>query len=188
MLIVGSTEAWMAKTVTAVALLAASLIAVGCRGDDDSATPRTAPERVPPARAGEAPPKAEFVADANALCVEARQRAAPIYDAIGPKVAREDAAGVAAELRKALPIADELLKKMRALTPPAGDEAIIGRYVDLIARQRMRIRTLVEALYAEDISTIEVVVAELKEANGQARRLAHHYGLTRCDPPGLPAT
>ena len=77
---------------------------------------------------------------------------------------------------------------MAALTPPAGDEAVVGRYVDLIAGQRVRIRALVEALDAEDISTIEVVVADLKEANQRAKRLAHHYGFTKCDPAGLPTT
>ena len=178
----------MARTGTAVALLAASVLALGCQGDDEeSATRRTAPERDPPAQAGPSPARSKFVAAANALCVKARQRVAPIADAIKPKVANEDAAGVAAELRKALPIADDLLDKMSALKPPAGDEAIVARSLDLIAQQRLRLRTLVRALVAGDILWIEDVVAELREGNQRAKSLADDYGLAKCDPEGSPA-
>ena len=177
----------MARTGLTVALLAASVMALGCEGDDeDSATPRTALERDPPAQAGTAPAKPKFVADTNALCTEAKQRAAPISDAIEAKVAREDAAGVAAELRKALPIADELVDKIAALKPPAGDEAIVARYLALVAEQTTRTRTLVRALMAEDILWIEDVVADLRKGNQRAKRLADDYGFMKCGPEGLP--
>lgn len=93
---------------------------------------------------------------------------------------------MAAELRKAVPIADEFLARMRALTPPKGDEAIVARYLDVVAEQKGRLRPLVEALEAEDISTIEVLAAELRRGNQRARRLADSYGFTRCGPEGLP--
>lgn len=172
-----------------MALLAASAMVVGCQGEDDqSATPRPALQREAPKQEGKAPTRSKFTSDANALCVDARRRVAGIADAIRVKVRREDAADVAADLRRALPIADELLDKLSALRPPAGDEAIVGRYLDVIAEQRLRIRSLVEALEAEDISTIEVVVAELRDGNRRAKRLAFDYGLTKCAPDGLPAT
>jgi hypothetical protein len=119
--------------------------------------------------------------------VEARRRAAPISDAIRTKVASEDAAGVAAELRKALAHRGRAAGEAGRAQAARGDVAIVGRYVHLIAGQRMRIRSLVEALAAEDISTIEVVVAELREATRRAKRLADRYGFTKCDLGPLPA-
>lgn len=128
-----------------------------------------------------------FLRKADALCAEAKRQVAPIAVAVAAKVASEDAAGVAAELRKALPIADRLLGRMRALTPPKGDEAIVDEFLDTIAKQRGRIRPMVEALEAEDISSIEVLVEELRQGNRRAQRLAQGYGFTKCGPVGLPA-
>jgi len=136
--------------------------------------------------AGRTPAKNEFLRKADALCAEAKRRIAPITAAVAVKRSREDAAGVASELRKALPIANQLLGRMRALTPPKGDEAILARYLDIFAEEKGRIRPLVEALEAEDISTIEVLVAELRQGRRRARRLAHGYGFTSCGPEGLP--
>lgn len=178
------------RTGVAVAVVLACLVPSGCDGDNDQAPSRPRPsapvadERR--AGRGEAPTKPEFVQKADAVCARAKRRAAPISAAAEARVADEDAAGVAAELRKALPIADQFLGRMRALTPPKGDESTVGRYLDLVADQRKLIPPLVEALEAEDISTIEVLVAELREGNGRIRRLAHRYGFRDCGPQGLP--
>lgn len=173
-----------------MAVVVASVVLPGCGGEDDQVKsqprPGDAVARRTPARPGEAPTKREFLRDADALCAEAKQRVAPISDAVAAKVASEDAPGVAAELRKGLPIADQLLGRMRALTPPKGDEAIVGKYLDTIAKQRGRIRPLLEALEAEDISSIEVLVAELRQGNKRAQRLAQGYGFTKCAPVDLP--
>lgn len=93
---------------------------------------------------------------------------------------------MATELRKAVPIADEFLGRMRALKPPEGDEAIVGNYLDVVTEQKRRLRPLVEALEAEDISTIEVLAGELRRGNQRAGRLADGYGFTSCGPEGLP--
>ncbi len=75
---------------------------------------------------------------------------------------------------------------MSSLTPPKGGEGVVGKYLDTVREQRSRIRRLVEAVEAEDISTIEVLVAELSEGNERAGRLANDYGFRRCDPGDLP--
>jgi len=123
---------------------------------------------------------------AEAVCADARQRVTRLSGGVAAKIADEDAAGVAAELRKGLPIADDLLGGLRALTPPRGDEGIVGDYLEVIAKQRGRIPPLVEALEAEDISTIEVLVAELRQGNQRAKRLAEDYGFRKCGPGGSP--
>ena len=176
------------RTGAAVAVI---VVLSGCgEGDEEAVTqPRAhgALAREASTRpAGKAPAKTEFLRKADALCAEAKRRIAPIAAAVAVKRAREDAAGVAGELRKALPIANQLLGRMRALTPPRGDEGILARYLDIIAQQKERIPPLVEALEAEDISTIEVLVAELRQGSGRAQRLAHGYGFAKCAPPGLP--
>lgn len=167
------------------------VVALGCQGEDDEAPTRADPggaaERRTPARARPALTRSRFVRRANALCTDAKRRAAPISDAVAARIAAEDAAGVARELRKALPIAKELLERLRALAPPIADEALVRRYLDLMAEQKEQLRPLTEALEAEDISTVEVLVAELREGNRAARRVGRRYGLTQCDPGGLPA-
>lgn len=182
----------MTRTGAAVALLVASMVAVGCRDGEDGGATRTraegAPERRTPLGGGPRLTRSEFVREANALCAEAKRRGGPISHALAAKVAVEDAAGVAVELRKALPVAEDLLERLGALRPPVGDEAVVGRYLDLIAQQKRRIRPLAAALEAEDISTVEVLVAELREGNRRARRVARDYGLEECEPPGLPTT
>ena len=179
----------MTRMGAAVTVFVASVLLAGCGGDDDQATSQPRPggavTRTTPARSGEAPTKAEFLRQVDSLCAEAKRRVAPIAGAVRAKVASEDAAGVAAELRKALPIADEFLGSMRALIPPTGDEAVVAEYLDTVAEQRRRIRPLVEALEAEDISTIEVLAAELRQGNRRAQRLARGYGLTKCAPDDL---
>ena len=179
----------MTRADVAVAVVVASVVLAGCGGQEDEPRPMPRPGGAvadKPARSGEAPTKPEFVREADALCAEVKRRVAPLSEAVAAKVADEDAAGVAAELRKALPIAGEFLDRMRALTPPRGDEAIVGEYLDIVEEQKGRIPPLVEALEAEDISTIEVLAAELRQGNQRARRLTDRYGLTKCGPDGLP--
>lgn len=181
----------MTRKAVAVALVVAGVALPGCGGEDERVErqPRSgdAEARKTPSTSGKASTKTEFLREADAICAEARQQVAPIFEAVATKVAREDAAGVADQLRKGLPIADELLSRMSALTPPKGDEAIFGKYLDIIASQKGRIHPLVEALEAEDISSIEVLVHELSQANHRARRLARGYGFEKCGPVALPS-
>ena len=137
-------------------------------------------------RSGKAPTGTTFLRKAGAACADAQRRVAPIYAAVEAKVADMDAAGVAAELRKALPVADALVVRMRSLPPPKGDKAVVRRYLETIAQQRQRISSLVAALEAEDISRIEVLAAELREGNRRAQRLARRYGSRDCSPRDLP--
>lgn len=180
----------MLRTAVAVGLVVASVALPACEGEDDPVDrqPRSgnAEARKIPATPAKAPGKTEFLREADLLCATAKRQVAPIFRTIAAKVAAEDAAGVAAQLRKGLPFADQLLSRMRALTPPKGDEAVVDRYLDTIARQKRRIGPLVEALEAEDISSIEVLVAELGQGNRRARRLAGGYGFKECGPVALP--
>ncbi len=137
-------------------------------------------------RSGKAPTSPTFPRKADAACAEAKRRVAPIYAAVEAKVADMDAPGVAAELRKALPIADALVVRMRSLAPPQGDKAVVRQYLQTIEQQRRRISSLVAALEAEDISRIEVLVAELRQGNQRAQRLAKRYGSKNCSPRDLP--
>ncbi len=180
------------KAVTRTGAAVAGIVVLsGCGGEDEQAATQPRPHsalarKAPKKPASEAPAKTEFLRKADALCGEAKQRVAPIAAAVAAKRAREDAAGVAGELRKGIPIADQLLGRMRALTPPKGDEAILAGYLDIIEEQKERIRPLAEALEAEDISTIEVLVAELRQGSSRVRRLARGYGFAKCGPEGLP--
>ena len=174
----------------AVTAFAACVALLGCGGEADEAPgpPRRSGDASGEARArpGKAPTRSAFLKEADAVCAEAKRRAAPLAAAAEAMAADEDAAGVAAELRKGLPIAEGFLDRMRSLTPPTGDERRVARYLDVVSEQARRVPPLVEALEAEDISTIEVLAAELREGNRRAGRLASLYGFKDCGPQGLP--
>lgn len=181
------------RRAPAVALLVAIMVAGSCTEEDGDESPTwtrpdRAVQRTTPARTSPAPTRSRFVREANALCTKAKRRAAPIAEAVNAEVAQQDAAGAARELRKALPVAEELRERLDALTPPAGDEAVVARYLRFVAGQAGRIRSLADALEGEDISTIEILLEELREANRRGRRLAGENGLAQCRPTGLPTT
>jgi hypothetical protein len=170
-------------------MAAASVALVGCGGHGEQARSARSSgrpaARAPTAKHAEGPRRGQFLRTADALCSRARRRLAPIARAVVAKVADEDAAGVATELRKARPIADRLLEGLRALTPPRAGEDIFHAYLRIVARQEARIQPLAEALEGEDISTIEVLAADLRRDNERAERLARRYGFKRCGPGGL---
>ncbi len=180
----------MMRTVAAAATVVTSVVLLGCGGGDEEerkAPPRPSPAAREASRTpGEAATSPTFLRKADAACADAKRRVAPIYHAVEAKVADMDAAGVAVELRKALPIADALVERMRALAPPADDEAFIAQYLETIAQQRRRISSLAAALEAEDISRIELLAAQLRQGNRRAQRLAKRYGSKDCTPRDLP--
>lgn len=177
----------MRRTAGVLAVVV-GLVPAGCGGEDDE--PRRQPGPAAAGRttptSGAAPAKQVFVRKADALCAETSRRIAPISAAVKAKIAREDAAGVAGELRRSIPIAAKFLEGMRSLKPPKGDGPAFAAYLETVAAQKRRIPPLVEALEAEDISTIEVLAAELSRGNRRVRRLAQRYGFTRCGPDDLP--
>ncbi len=83
-------------------------------------------------------------------------------------------------LRKAPPIAEELLARLRALTPPSGDKRTVARYLDALSQQKEIVRQLAGALQQEDTSRAKALFTDFRQSEQQAEDLAQDYGFTKC--------
>jgi hypothetical protein len=147
------------------ALLAAAAlgVAAACGGNGDSGGDAEA-ERLT---------KEEYIAQAAAVCQEAEDR----FDELGDAQTIEEAAALGEE---AVTIGEEQLEQLRALRPPAEDEATIEEAYDLLEQQLAVARDLVEALRANDQAAAQELIAEGERLNEEADAIAAEYGLEVC--------
>ena len=169
-----------------LALLLPTLIALfaACGGGDEAqAPPPSAPapaEAAAPAETdGERLTKAEWIEQADALCAQAEDE----LDALGTP---ETLADIAALVPRAIEISEEQLGKLKALRPPAADEATLARALDLLEQQIDVLRRLGEAATAGDGAAVGEIATEGSTLNDEADSIAQSYGLEVCgsDEPG----
>jgi hypothetical protein len=115
----------------------------------------------------------EYIAAADAICADAN-------DAIDALPVPQTLDELAVQGEKAVAIAEQQLAKLRALQPPAADQATLNEAYDLIEQQIELIRQVVEAAKAGDTATIDALVAQGEELEAQADAIAQAYGLTEC--------
>lgn len=164
-----------------LALLLPTLIALlaGCGGGDDEAQapPPSAPapaEAATPAETGEVRlTKAQWIEEADAICVQAEDE----LEALGTP---ESLADIVALVPRAIEISEKQLGKLRALRPPAADEATLTRALDLLEQQIDVLRRLGEAATAGDGAAVGEIATEGNTLNKEADRIAQAYGLEVC--------
>jgi len=140
----------------------AALALAGCGGGDTAGGTLT---------------KAEFVAQANAICKDYDAR----IDALGEPGSIEDLVGLAA---KAKPLAEEAVASLRALKAP---EDLQARYDEYLATGDVNIDLLVqlgEAAKSGDDTAIEMIGTEGEDNAGKAHGIAAELGLTECAKGG----
>jgi len=141
----------------------AALALAGCGGGGDSA--------------GGTLTKAEFVAQANAICKDYDAR----IDALGDPGSIEDLVGLA---EKAKPIAEDGVAKLRALKAP---EDLQASYDEYLATGDVNIELLVqlgEAAKSGDVAAIEKIGTEGEDNADKAHGIAAELGLTECAKDG----
>ena len=141
----------------------AALALAGCGGGGDTA--------------GGTLTKAEFVAQANAICKDYDAR----IDALGEPGSIEDLVGLA---EKAKPIAEDGVAKLRALKAP---EDLQASYDEYLATGDVNIELVVqlgEAAKSGDVAAIEKIGTEGEENADKAHGIAAELGLTDCAKGG----
>jgi hypothetical protein len=117
--------------------------------------------------------KAEYIAQADAICQEANAK----IEALG---APETLADLAAMGQQSVQISEQQLAKLRALRPPAEDEATLNGAYDLVEQQIGITKQLVAAARAKDMDRINSLVAQGNDITKQAGKIAGDYGLRQC--------
>lgn len=116
--------------------------------------------------------KEEYIAAADAICAEANAS----IDALAEPTEETFDEYIA----KAEEISREQLDKLRALKPPADDEATLNRAYDLVEQQIALAVGASEALKSQDQAEIDRISAEIDTLNAEADKIANDYGLKEC--------
>jgi hypothetical protein len=120
-----------------------------------------------------APDKSAWARRADAICAAAQAR----IDAL-PQPA--DPAGVAAQLAQVVAIAKQEVADLRELTPPAGSEDEVDRFVGALGRSVSALERVVDATVEGDEDAIDRALGEGQTAADEAQREADTLGLTAC--------
>jgi hypothetical protein len=153
----------MRSTVAALAVFAACMLAAGC-GTDEGGDGAGEAQRLT---------KEEYVEEADAICKEANDRIAAL-----PEPQSTDQL---AELgQQVIDIGQAELDRLRALRPPAADEATINGAYDLIEQQLGVAADLVDAARNGDLGQVQQLLDQGEQLNDQADQIARDYGFEEC--------
>ena len=153
----------MRSTVAALAVFAACMLAAGC-GNDDGGDGAAESQRLT---------KEEYIAQADAICKEANDRIAAL-----PEPQSTDELAVLGQ--QVLDIGQEELDRLRALQPPAADEATVNGAYDLIEQQLGVAADLVNAAGDGELGQVQELLDQGEQLNDQADQIARDYGLEEC--------
>jgi ABC-type Fe3+-hydroxamate transport system substrate-binding protein len=122
---------------------------------------------------GSALSKAEYIAQADAVCKEAETD----INALDPPATSNDLDNYAAEVTD---ISDEAISDLRALRPPPADAEMLGQIVDNIERSIELLPDYVRATQAQDGPQMRDLEAQLQGIQDETTQLAHDYGFEEC--------
>lgn len=157
-----------------VALLAVSVLATACGGDDDATdeptTPQTGAETEQPTESAGGD---EFTTAASGICGETK---GAVFAAMGPVFESEgepDPEVVTTAATTAVAALQDASDQLRALTPPAGDEESVGAWLDAHDA---------EVAAFDAIKDDPAAVGEALQGDfmTESRGMADAYGLTAC--------
>jgi len=120
--------------------------------------------------------KEEFIVAADAICKQANEQIGALGE---PTLENIDE-----YLADAEAISREQLGQLRALKPPAADEATLNGAYDLIEQQIALAADGVEALKSGDQAAFEQVNAQITTIEAEADQIARDYGLQECGKEG----
>ena len=147
----------MARMVAALAL-APVLLTTGCGGDSHLS-------------------RAQFVKQANAICVEYEQKVTRAMAGIDPG----DQSQLAGAIDKALPVIRKGNAKLRELSPPEELQERFDRWLMIAADEVAAAAQLRDALKSKDAREMQRAFAKLRASDaGQDRIAREDLGLSRC--------
>ena len=89
-------------------------------------------------------------------------------------------AAVATTLRQAAQVSSPSLDKLRALTPPAADSALVSQYLAGVASQISLFNRLADAIARNDVAGVRAVAQQINQGKTKIDGLAQSYGFNVC--------
>jgi hypothetical protein len=152
--------------------LVLALATAGCGGDDDEDSGN--------GTSGESAPlvsKAEFIEQADELCTDFREKS----DELAAEAETTSDTGRQAEIWREL--ADEAQatgEEFEQLPVPAGDQAIIDRYLSASRDQIGVLRQIAEALDDGDTTSVTTLLDSGRRSGARVQGIAQGYGFKVC--------
>jgi hypothetical protein len=169
----GRLGAWAA--IVAVALLALA----ACGGGGKSATGSTTPK---------APTKAQYVAQANAICRTVQSQTGPLIKQVTPLaeslILGGGGGGATQKLADLVGKLDSYaaadFARLKALSQPTGDHAAIERFLKPLETIVAAVGQAVSSLHSKTPTAALGLLEQLAPTAAQVKSAAHAYGLTQC--------
>jgi hypothetical protein len=157
-------------------VVAAGLALAGCGGAAKPSSPKTSP--VAPST------RAQFIAQADAVCLAARGSLGQLQASTKSLLALKDAAkayAAAAPLfRRAQAVEQGELSRLRALRPPAADAATVASYLQAGASDVALVGRFAEAFGRHDRTALVTLARQAASTAATTKGLAQGYGFKVC--------
>jgi len=179
----------MQKSFAIVATTAAlsGLVLAACGGSDNPAVGTTGSSSTTAAASGQtgsgAPlTKAAFVARANAICKSVNSQSAKLTPPTSDptKVTSKDLPSWNQFLLKVIPYGQQQQAQLRALTPPAADQATVASIISKGDQVLADVQALQQAAAAGNVNSFKTAFQKSETDGNAADDAATSYGLTQC--------
>jgi hypothetical protein len=121
--------------------------------------------------------KDEYAAKANALCAAFNKE----VDALDASGSFDTVAEIAAGLDRLLPLEKKLIADLKALKPPADEEATAKKAIAFAERTHVSETEISAALKSGDMTKAQKLIAEIDATGNQTDFLFTPLGATECD-------
>ena len=152
------------------------LLVSGCGGDDDDSSPSGAPSR---ADAPKPLTKAEYVTQGNKICRDAAKAQEP-FDDEADKLDRDDLPAAGKLFEDALEVTRDGYDRLKALSPPAAEEAPVTEYLSAVDRLLDNRQKVIQPLRDDDRAAAAKVAAADDSLDARQDRLGDALGLDDC--------
>jgi hypothetical protein len=156
-----------------VAALSA-LVLAGC-GSTTSTTPSTGSTGTTTASSGNT--RAEFIAKADALCKTAHAKQGSVHGQASKKTTAPELVPLLTQQAK---IAKGLTTSLRALSPPPGDTAAVGRFEHAVTELAVYSTALANSIHANHAYAARALAVKLTSWRQKETLLGQGYGYKVC--------
>ncbi|HEU4977528.1 MAG TPA: hypothetical protein VFT42_01400 [Solirubrobacteraceae bacterium] len=160
------------RAVLAAACCATVVLAAAGCGSSGSSKPLT---------------KHQYVAKADAICVDGERRIAPYKAQLDRLTSGGDPQQVFAKapgiIRRATAQTGRLVDRLAALRAPAADAAAVQAWIGDVRAQQRLLEQSASAFAKKDVRRIRSLSAQLGRVDRSADRFARRYGMSACATP-----
>jgi hypothetical protein len=163
-------------TKFAPALACCALLVSGCGGDSEDSSSSGSSSG---ADAAKPLTKAEYVAQGNKICKDTRKAQKP-FDDRADNLDRSDLPAAGKLFEEALVVTRDGYDRLKALSPPAADEAQVTEYLTAVERLLDNREKVIEPLRNDDRAAAAKVASADDGLDAKQDRLGDALGLNAC--------